>query len=401
MTFVDRARALIGMEPRSARFSSETTPRPVAQVIHEMMHATGRVSRTEALSVPAIKRGRDIICGLATMPLDTIDASRNVVSIPLFQQIDPNVPNAVIVAQTLEDLLFDGVSWWLITEFDAEGWPIHARHLDVTQVTVNSPANGKTPAPLPSGLDPQGEILVDGKPIDPSRIVKFDSLNTPILRDGGRVIRRALALDRAAEMYANDPRPMDYFTPDADADPGTDEEIQEALDKWVMWRRRRATGYVPKALKYNEVQQPTPADLQLVGLQERVSIDMANLIGFDPDDFGVPVSSDTYNNAVDRRQDRINNVLSIYATALVGRLSMGDVTRPGHTVRLNYDGYLRADPMTRIQVAEKQLALGLITVDEYREREGLPALTAQQKREVETIKVQSTVGAPVNEIEAA
>lgn len=398
MTFVDRARALVGMGPRYAQFSADSTPKPVATVISEMYNSIGRVSRSQALSVPAIKRGRDIICGLATLPVDTIDANRNVVPVPLFQQIDPNVPNAVVLAQTLEDLLFESVSWWLITDFDEHGWPVHARHLDVSQVTVNSPSNGKTPAPLPSGLDPLGEILVDGKPISDDRIIKFDSLNTALLRDGGRAVRRAVALDKAAEMYANDPRPMDYFTPsDATVDPPP-EAVDEALNTWRTLRRTRSTGYVPAVMKYNEVQQPTPADLQLVELQKRAALDIANCIGLDPEDLGVSTTSRTYQNAVERRQDRINEVLSSYAVAVTGRLSMADVTRPGHTVRINYDGYLRADPKTRIEVAEKQLMLGLITVDEYREREGLPALTAEQRRT--PIRVPVTVGNPVNEIEA-
>jgi HK97 family phage prohead protease len=374
MGFGDRLRAVLGMGARGANFAAETPPRPVATVISEMIRASGRVGRIEALSVPAVKRGRDIIVGLANLPLQTIDANNRLIRTPLLDQINPNVPDVVTVAQTLEDLLFDAVSWWEITDFGADGYPTEARHLDVSQVTVNSPADGRTPAPLPSGLDPRGEILVDGRPVSIERIIKFDSPNPPLLTVGGRVIRRAIMLDRAAEMFAEEPAPRGYFTPTDNADPADDGEIADMLTEWASWRRSRTTGYVPAALSYNIVQQPTPVELQLVPQQQRAALDIANLIGLDPEDLGVSTTSRTYANAVDRRVDRYNDVLAAYASALTSRLSMGDVTKRGQRVRIALDGYLRADPRTRVEVQEKRLAMGTTTVAEIREEEGQPPL---------------------------
>jgi portal protein len=400
MAMVDHLRRMVGMAPRRAEFS-DTAPRPVATVISEMMHASGRVTRAQALSVPAVKRGRDIICGLANLPLQTIDAQRHVVLTPLLQQIDPNVADPVTIAQTFEDLLFDAVSWWEIIEFGEDGYPSKARHLDVSQVTVNPPANGKTPAPLPSGLDPRGEILVDGRRVSIERIIKFDSPNPPLLAVGGRVIRRAIALDTAAEMYANDPRPMDYFTPkDENVDPASDDEINAVLSKWQAWRRKRSTGYVPAALRYNEVQQPTPADLQLVALQQRAALDIANLIGLDPEDLGVSTTSRTYQNAVDRRVDRYNDVLASYASALTARLSMGDVTKMGQSVRIKLDSFLRADAKTRTEVQGARLAMGATTLDEIREEEGLPPLAAPAPVARPAPVIQATVGRPAAQLQA-
>lgn len=394
----DSVRAFLGMSPREATFSDESAPRPVAQVISEMMQASGRISRDEALSVAAVKRGRDIICGLANWPLETIDVDNRVIRTPLLNQINPNVPDVVTIAQTLDDLLFHGVSWWEITDFGSDGYPLAARHLDVSQVTVDSPA-GSTPAPLPSGLDPRGEIRVDGRPVSIERIIKFDSPNPPLLVVGGRAIRRALALDKAAETYANDPRPMDFFTPaDPTVDPASDEDIDEALSQWARWRRKRATGYVPAALKYNTVQQPTPADLQLVGLQQRAALDIANHIGLDPEDLGVSTTSRTYANAVDRRQDRINDVLAAYASALTSRLSMGDITKRGQRVRIQLDSYLRADPKTRVEVQQARLTMGTTTVEEIRKDEGEPPLPASAQRPAPAVaaplRVPSVTGEP-------
>lgn len=392
-----RFRAMFGL-PRSAQFS-ESAPRPIAQVISEMMHQIGHVDRKMALSVPAVKRGRDIICAISTLPLETINGQRKVIRTALLDQIDPRVPDVVTISQTIEDLLFDGVAWWEITDFASDGYPSQARHLDVSQVSVNSPSNGETPAPLPSGLDPRGVVYVDGYPVSIEKIIKFDSPNPPLLHVAGRTIRRAVALDKAAEAYADDPRPQAYFTPtDPTADPAADEEIGDALSAWASFRRKRTTGYVPASLKYNEVQQPTPADLQLVSLQQRAALDIANHIGLDPEDLGVSTTSRTYQNATDRRQDRINDVLSSYMSAITSRLSMGDVTKRGEKVRFNLDEYLRADPLTRSQVQLAYLAAGVVTIDEIRTEEGSPSLAGPARP---AVPIPATVDRPVRAIAAS
>lgn len=366
-------------------------PRPIDQVITEMMHQLGRVTRAEALSVPAVRRGRDIICGLCTLPVQTIDAARNVVETELLDgNIDPNVPDVVTFAQTYEDLLCDGASYWLKTEYDAYGYPTSARHLEFSSVSAQPPP-GVQPHPLPSGIDPRSVYWVEGRPVDKTRIIVFQSPNRPLLTDGGRTIKRALALDRAAELYAENPRPQDFFTP-ADptvGDPGDDSKIQDALRKWALWRRKGVTGYVPAALKYNQVVQPTPADLQLVQLQDKATRDIANMVGVDAEDLGISTTSRTYQNDTSRRQDKINEVLATYAAAVAGRLSMNDVTWPGRTVRVGFDAYLRADPLTRAQVDDIRLRQGTVTVEEIREREGQPALPAGYRP---PLQVQATVG---------
>lgn len=399
MTWLDGVRAFFGMGPRRVTFS-ETAPRPIDTAIREIMDTIGRVSRAEALSIPAVKKGRDLICGVASLPLHTVDAGRNVVTTELLDgNIDPNVADIVTLAQTIEDLLFEGISYWLKTAYDAFGYPVEARHLDYSTVSVQPPTSGPI-HPLPSGVDPRSVYWVEGRPIARTSIIVFHSPNTPLLRDASRPIKRALALDRAAELYAENPRPQDFFTPaDPTVDPVSDDKVTEALDQWAFWRRRRTTGYVPAALKYNQVQQPTPVDLQLVQLQERAALDIAVAIGLNPNDVGVNVTTRTYANVVDARQDRINDLLAPYAGAVTSRLSMDDVTWPGRTVAFEFDAYLRADPKTRAEVDDMRLANGTITIDEVRIAEGRPSLPPPVRPVAAPIV--ATVGDPVREIEAA
>ena len=53
-----------------------------------------------------------------------------------------------------------------------------------------------------------------------------------MLAVAGRPLLRAYPPDKAAETYATDPRPADYFAPADGADPADDDEITEILNAW-------------------------------------------------------------------------------------------------------------------------------------------------------------------------
>jgi HK97 family phage prohead protease len=348
-----------------------------------------RVSRDEALSVPAVLRGRNLICGsLAALPLRCVDGNLNPVRLPLLEQIDPFVPNVVTLAQTFEDLFFEGVSWWKITRQGAGGFPTGARHLDVKSVSTEPPPDAALYV-LPSGEYPNGAVWVQGEPVRSELIIRFDSPLPPLLVSAARAIRRALKLEQAADLYATDPRPLDYFRPSDGADPAEDEEIEDILNNWADARRRRSTGYVPASLEYNAVDVMSPAELQLAELQQRATLALANAMGIDPEDLGVSTTSRTYQNAVDRRQDRINETYSVFLAAVSHRLSMGDVTPRGKRVLFDLDGFLKADPLQRWTTYQIASGIGAIDVDEIRREEDLPPLTEAQRKAIEARKPQA------------
>lgn len=344
-------------------------------------------SRREAMEIPAVLRGRNLICSISTLPLESVDHFNRVQDNPLLRQIDPNVANVVTLAQTVEDLLFDSVAWWEITGFNpANGMPSRAIRMDPAQVSLTPPP-GYEQGYLPSDLPTTGVVYMRGKPVPWSRVIRFDSPNPPLIEVARAVILRAIKLDLAATTYADNPRPQDYFSPadpvngdpwaegapgDPDAEERQNVKIAGLLDQWAEARRTRTTAYVPAALKYNTVQQPTPADLQLVQLQQWVSLEIANAIGLDPEDLGISTTSRTYQNATDRRKDRINDVLSPYMAAITQRLSMPDVTLPGERVRFRLDDYLRADPRTRAEVNQIYHGMGVVSREWVAADEGLP-----------------------------
>lgn len=317
------------------------------------------------------------MCALATLPLGQHGPDNTPVSSPLLGQLDLDVPNVVTLAQTLEDLLFDSVSWWLIEAKDFAGYPMAVRHLDIGSVSLQPPGKPDSPAPLPHGQDPRGAtVWVDGEEIAASRIIRFDSPNPPVRKVGARPIRRAILLDRAASMYADDPRPGDWFEPGDNAEELDDDEVKELLADWNNARKERTTAYVPASLRYHQTDTPNPQELQLVELSKQASLDIANALGIDPEDLGISTTSRTYSNDVDRRRNKVNEVLAPYLRAIEHRLSMGDVTRRGYTVRFDTTEYLQPNPTDRWAVYEKAKGMGVMTDAEIRDAEGMPPLPA-------------------------
>ena len=365
--------------PPAAEFDS--APRPIDRVIAEMHAGTpGRVSREQALSVAAVQRGRNSLCSIATLPL-RLYKGLDIVTSPFLSQIDPDVANVVTLSQTIEDLAFEGISWWLITAQDFAGFPVAARHLEVGTVSLDPPPGQSNP--VPSGRDPRGVkiVWVAGEPVQADRLIRFDSPNPGLLVANARAIRRALLLDKLAATYADNPRPTDYFT-DADdpsVDPMDDGEIDGFLAEWKAARKAGGTGWVPSNVKRVDINSPSPVELQLVELQRQVTLEIANGLGVDPEDLGLSTTSRTYFNAQDRRTSKINETYAPFMQAITQRLSMGDVTRRGYQVRFDLTDYLKPDPAAQAAYWKALKDMGVMDADEIRAAAGLSGKAPKPK----------------------
>ena len=76
-------------------------------------------------------------------------------------------------------------------------------------------------------------------------------------------------------------------------------------------------------------------------------------------------NSMTYANVQDERRQFVSLSLQPYISAIESRLSMNDITPSTQYVEFDLDsGFLRANPMERLNVIEKMLTLGLIDVQQ-------------------------------------
>lgn len=327
-----------------------------------------RVDRAEAMSVPAVKRSRDLICGtLGTLPIRTLNAARETVRTPLLEQPEPDVARSVTMTRTVEDMLFEGWAWWRITDFGADGFPTKIRRLDARTVDVR--ANGRVYVSRDGRAQGQATEHVPDE-----LLIRIDSPNDALLVAGARAIRAALLLDQTAARYANDPLPLGYFAPREGVDVGDPEEIADLLDEWDEARRTRSWGYVGAALEAKSLQW-APEQLQLSAARDYAVLEISRTVGVDPEDLGVSTTSRTYANAEQRRLDLIDFTLAAYVAAIEGRLSMNDVTRRGHRVRFDYDGFLRSDTKTRMETYALGRQVGVYTDERIAEIENVPSAT--------------------------
>ncbi len=372
---------------------------PTNQLLLEaLMRRRGSINRAVALTVPTVLRGRNLICGdIATLPLLATLGDNRPVDNALLRQIDTNVANSVVLAMTIEDLLFDAVAWWRVTEFGPDGYPAAATRYDPVSVSLTPPSDYREGF-LPSDIATHGAVWMAGERVDAGDYIRFDSPNPALLVVGQPAISRALALDDLAAMYTENPEMRGFFTSRPGDPPPDETKVQKFLDDWSTGRAESPYGYVD-GLDYKQIQVTSPAEMMLIPQQQRASLEIINAMGLDPEDFGINVTSRTYANAVDRRKDRVNDTLSPYMQAVTGRLSMDDVTPYDVAARFDLDDFLKADPLTRAQVAQIYATIGVTDPAEIRHEEGRPPRTVAAAP-LQPLRVPSMLGSTTEQIEA-
>lgn len=322
-----------------------------------------RISRDEALRVPAVKRARDLICGgIGQFPIRLHDPAGRPVDWSLLDQPEVGIARSVTITNTVEDMLLFRRSWWQTTHLGWHNRPVDVTRLDPASVTVQPklvryPAGTATIWPDVPGL------------------IRIDSPNDGLL-DASPAIRACVALDRAALNAVDGAPPVDYFTPaDPNVDPfETDEETAEFLAAWKKARQARSTGFVPGVLKYN-VGGWDPEKLQLAAAREFAITEVARLTGIDAEDLSVSTTSRTYANMQDRRRHRVEDVLGPYMSAIEGRLSMDDVTPHGYTVAFDTSSFLRLDDLAAAQADATLINARVLDPEEARAKRGLDPRT--------------------------
>jgi len=183
------------------------------------------VNRAEAMSVPSVSRGRNIITGtIASIPLELRGRDMSRLPLPRFiEQPDPRVPASVVYAYTAEDLLFTGAAYWQVLEMDeTTGRPSKAQWVAANLVLEE--------------LDPTGRIIVgytyDGKRTPDKGVgslIRFTGLDEGFLNRAGRTVKTAAALERAVLNYAKEPTPSVILK---SGNPLSRERVQALLDTW-------------------------------------------------------------------------------------------------------------------------------------------------------------------------
>jgi HK97 family phage portal protein len=329
-------------------------------------------SRFDAMSVPAVARGRNLIAGtIASMPLDVFvtdiatQERRQVPPMPWVEQPQVDVPRLTTVAYTVDSLWFYGRAYWMVTEvYQEDGRPRRFRWIDPLDVTFDTDLN--------TGLITRYYYKLSVVPASGvGSLVVFTSIDEGLLIRAGQTIRTCIELEKSALDFARNPAPSITLK-----NTGMDLPSEQVQTLLAGWREsRRATGgavaYLSAAMEMDSVGF-SPKDLAMVDAREFQVGEIARATGLPPAMLGAPAGGMTYQNVQAERRGLVDLALQPYMSAIEQRLSMDDVTPRGTTLMFMPNDFLRANPIEEAQLLSVLLDREVITIDEARRRIGEP-----------------------------
>ena len=323
------------------------------------------VDRNTAMQVPALARARNIICGtIGSLPLETrLRADNSYVQSPrVINQPDQRVAGSGVYFWVAEDLLFYGVSYGLVTEVFQE-FPNRIKswtRIVPTRVTVNY---------NPAATEVIGYSL-DGKKVPDQGVgslIVFYGVDEGILSRGGRTIRTAHELEKAAYNFAQEPTPAMALKSDINL---PSERITKLLESWKVARQTRSTAFLNANVELQQFGH-NPRDLQLVEARQYLAAEIARLCNIPAWYLNADTGSMTYSNVTQSRRDLIDLSIKPLLVSIEQRLSQPDFTPQTQHVRFDLNDFLRGTAEERARVWQILNSIGALSVEEIRELEDL------------------------------
>jgi len=329
-------------------------------------------TREEAMSVPTVARGRNIICSsIASIGLEVIDRSTGMEiedgTPRVIRTPDPRVPGSATYVWTCEDLLFYGYAYWQITELFSDTYRVRSvQRVSPARVTIQTNA-------MATEIE---YYMVDGSPVANSGIgslVVFNGNDEGLLNRAGKTIRTGAELERAAAMYAREPVPSMVLKSNGTALPA--DRITKLLDSWGSARRNRSTAFLNADVTMEAVGFD-PEKLQLNQARSYVSTELARALGIPAYYVDAETgSSMTYSNATNQRQTLLDFSLIPLMTSISERLSMPDFVPQSQRVEYDLSDYLRGSDLERANIYK--------TLNSIVDANGNPAITVEEIRQAE------------------
>ena len=331
-------------------------------------------TRDEAMSVPTVARGRNIICSsIASIGLEVIDRSTGMEiedgTPRVIRTPDPRIPGSATYVWTCEDLLFYGYAYWQITELFADTYRVRSvQRISPSRVTIQT-----------NGLATEIEYyMVDGYRVPDSGVgslVVFNGNDEGLLNRAGKTIRTGAELERAAAMYAREPIPSMVLKSNGAALPA--DRIRSLLDAWGASRRNRGTAFLNADVSL-ETLGFDPEKLQLNQARSYVATELARALGIPAYYVDAETgSSMTYSNATNQRQTLLDMSLIPMMTSIQERLSMPDFVPQSQEVKYDLSDYLRGSDLERANIYK--------TLNSIVDSAGNPAMTVEEIRQKEEL----------------
>ena len=327
----------------------------------------GAMDRASAMQVPAIARCRNLLTGvIASLDLELYKKStgKQLQSPVWLEQPDLRQPRSVTMAWTIDSLIFYGQAFWRITSLYAD---------DLRPSGFEWIANDRVSITTNKFGDQVEYYTVNGSRVPDSGIgslVTFQGLTNGVLQTGARTIQSALDVEKAAAVAASTPMATTVIKNSGDDLP--EAQISGLLASWKASRQSRSTAYLTSTLSVENLGF-SPKEMLYTEASQYLATQAARLMNVPAFMISADMNgSYTYQNILDARKEFVAYSLQPYISCVENRLSMNDITANGNIVKFAVDDtFLRTDPMARLEVTEKLLALGLIDIDQAKEMEDL------------------------------
>jgi HK97 family phage portal protein len=341
------------------------TPFNLASSLYGTLNAPTAIDRATAMSVPAVSRARNIICGtIGSLPLEQYNriTGAHVEPLRVINQPDPRVSGFVVYNWLAEDIWMYGVGFGLVLDAYAEDGRVRAwTRIDPKRVTQKFNSN---------------MTAIDGYQVDGvmapiagiGSIIRFDGYDEGFLTRSGRTVAAAVELEKAALNYAKEPVPSMVLK--SNGTNLTSERISKLLEAWRSARATRSTAFLNADVEMQSVGFD-PKSLQLVEARQYVALEVARAAGIPAYFLSAETTSMTYSNATSERRSLVDFSLRPILSAIEERLSLPDISPSTTEVRFDLDDFLRGNALERAQVYQILTTIGAMSIEQVQEEEDL------------------------------
>lgn len=312
-------------------------------------------SRDRAMQVPALARGRDILCSLVgNLPIRSFAlqwTGENLEELALppeqwMHQPDPRTTRTHMMSWTADDLIFYGRAFWHVTSRYANGRPATFEWLPAIYVSVVAPLwNGNFPVLPPT------EISFNGQRLPMSDVICFWSPQTPIVERGGRSIETSLRLESAARKFAA--APTFGWLKQTGGEPLTGTEMADLASTWQAARASEDNSVAGLNQFVDYVESSIdPSKMQLVEARQYSAVDCARLMNIPAYLVNAPSGTGmTYLNGQQASADAVRFGAAWIIDTIEQTLSRNDVTPRGQIVRLDRSAWITETPADSMPLA--------------------------------------------------
>jgi HK97 family phage portal protein len=246
-------------------------------------------------------------------------------------------------------------------ELGTDGRPLSAEWISVSRVTRTLDALGHNVR----------YYSVDGNVVPENglgSLIPFTGYDEGLLVRAGTTILTALALEKAVKRFADEPTPNVVLKSNL---PMPAERVTALLNSWKEARQTRGTAFVNDTIDFQSIGF-SPEQLTLNQARQYMASEIARACNL-PEYYvgGNAGGSMTYSNVTAERRSLIDLSLRPLMSCITQRLSDNDITPRGSIVKYNLEEFYSPSAQERADIYTKLIPLGVMTVEEAREREDL------------------------------